>query len=139
MPAGILRLATITEVMPAVLSRAFVETIEWPARGNEYADGTLQRSLALPMPRRSWKLATRLPADLLATLRAFVAAQGENAFWFYNGKETIPRFVSDPTGVSEYGRYRVRLASAWNQSAGPILFDSQVELIETIVPPPEIS
>ena len=89
---GTVKLVRPTAVMPLSLCRAFTETQTWPARVNEYRDGRSQRAALLDQPRRSWRLAKRLPFSLLQELRDFWSGQGEKAFWFYNPKETNPRF-----------------------------------------------
>jgi hypothetical protein len=119
-----------TAVMPLSLSRAFTEVQTFPARVNEYHDGASQRSACLSKPRRSWQLAKRLPASLLAELREFWQAQGVGAFYFYNPKETNPPFSYDPTGAATPGRYRVRFASPWSQTVGLGLVDTAAELVE---------
>ena len=130
MPAGIVRSFAPTAVMPLSLSRAFTEAQSFAARVNEYHDGTSHRSAILDSPRRSWQLTKRLSADDLIDLREFWQEHGAGAFWFYNPKETTPPFSYDPTGAATAGRFRVRFASAWSQSAGVGRLEASVELVE---------
>ena len=51
-------------------------------------------------------------------------------FYFYDPWETQPKFSNDPTGASPYGRYIVRFAGAWEQSASFTRADIEIELIE---------
>ena len=132
MPAGIVRSILPTAVLPLSLSRAFVESQAYPARVNEYHDGSSQRTAMLPSVRRSWQLAKHLPAATMTTLREFWQAQGLGGFYFYNPKETVPPFSYDPTGAATAGRYRVRFARAWNQSQGVGLLDGGVDLVELL-------
>jgi hypothetical protein len=134
MPTGVIQLATPTVVMPLSLSRAFTETQTWPARVNEYHDGTTQRSAMLSMPRRSWALTKHLPPTALLALRSFWHAQGVASFYFYNPAETNPPYSYDPTGVAAAGRYAVRFASPWSQQTGIASIDAAVELIEVLPP-----
>ncbi len=113
--------------MPFSLARSFSETLEWPARVNEYHDGSSQRTAMLDKPRRSWAMAKRLTPALLDELFTFWAAQGTAPFYFYNTAETL---AYDPTGRSTMGRYRVRFASQWSQQVGIGRSDISVELIE---------
>ena len=116
--------------MPLSLSRAFTESQAFATRVNEYHDGTSQRSTMLDSPRRSWQLTKRLTAEDLTELREFWQEHGAGVFWFYNPKETSPPFSYDPTGAATAGRYRVRFANAWSQSAGVGRLDASVELVE---------
>jgi hypothetical protein len=130
MPAGIVRSAIPTAVLPLSLSRAFVESQAYPARVNEYHDGSSQRTAMLASARRSWQLAKHLPAASMSDLLDFWQAQGIGGFYFYNPKETSPAFSCDPTGAAVAGRYRVRFASAWSQTVGIGMSDANVELVE---------
>ena len=132
MPAGILRLATPTAAMPLSLSRAFTETQTWPARVNEYHDGTSQRSAMLSRPRRSWALTKHLPIAIALALRTFWQAQGVASFYFYNPPETNPPYSYDPTGAATAGRYVVRFASAWGQQTGIAMIDAAVQMVEVL-------
>lgn len=131
MPAGIVRSTVPTTVLPFSLSRSFVESQAWPARVNEYHDGTAQRSAMLARPRRSWQLAKHIPSGLFDQLRTFWQVQGVGGFHFYSPKETDPPFSYDPTGAAKAGRYWMRFANAWSESStvGP-LQDAAIELIE---------
>ncbi len=131
---GVIQLTPPTEVMPFSLCTAFAEARAWPARVNEYHDGTTQRTALLAQSRRSWRLQKRLPFSALITLREFWMAQGDQAFWFYNPKETVPPFSYDPTGAARPGRYRVRFACPWNQTVGLARADTSLDLVEIIVP-----
>jgi hypothetical protein len=128
---GVVPISMPTAVFPASLSVAFTEMQTWPARVNEYRDGTTQGTAMLGNVQRSWKLTKRLGPSALSTLLAFWQAQGAGAFWFYNPSETL---VYDPTGVATTGRYRVRFEGAWSQSIGLARGDVPVQLMETIVP-----
>jgi hypothetical protein len=128
---GVVPLFAPTAVFPASLSVAFTEVQTWPARVNEYRDGTTQGTAMLGKVQRSWKKTKRLSPSALSTLLAFWQAQGAGAFWFYNPAETL---VCDPTGVATAGRYRVRFDGPWNQTIGLARGDVPVQLVETIVP-----
>jgi len=134
MPFGVLNLVTPTVVMPLSFSRAFTETRTWPARVNEYHDGTTQRSPMLSLPRRSWALTKHLPPAALLALRNFWQAQCLASFYFYDPAETVPRYSYDPTGAAPAGRYCVRFASAWSQQTGMGSADAAVELMELLPP-----
>jgi hypothetical protein len=134
MPFGVIQLSVPTVVMPLSFSRAFAETRSWPARVNEYHDGTTQRSPMLSAPRRSWASSKHLPPATLLALRDFWQSQGVASFYFYNPVETAPRYSYDPTGAATAGRYTVRFASAWSQQTGMGSIDAAVELIEVLPP-----
>ena len=123
---------TPTAVLPASLSRSFTRSQELVVQENAYPDGTSQRANLVETPRRRWRLAKRLTPAQLQELRDFYLARKGPAepFYFYDPYETNPRFAHDPIGVSLYGRYTVRFASAWEQSVGFARGDVSIELIE---------
>lgn len=98
-------------VFPDGLASAWIESTEWPAEQTEfYPDGAVQiRSLASTGPRRSWDLQRRFTVSELDTFLDFVAARKGITFPFYFYPWTADY---DPTGVSETGRYTVRLDSS---------------------------
>ena len=132
MPSGVIQLTTPTAVMPLSLSRAFTETLTWPACVNEYHDGTTHRGAMLSRPRCSWSLTKHLRPATLIALRNFWRSQCLASFYFYNPPETNPRYSYDPTGAATAGRYVVRFASAWSQSTGIGSIDAAIQLIEVL-------
>jgi len=131
MPGSVQNAAPAT-VLPQSLSRAFAHERAYPMIENEYKNGESQRSVLATNSRKRWRLAKRLPATLLQTLRDFYDARhgATEAFYFYDPYETSPRFSSDSAGVVTVGRYTVRFNGAWEQSATPGRSDLQIELVE---------
>jgi len=129
---GSVQNAVPATVLPQSLSRAFAHERAYPMIENEYKNGESQRSVLATNSRKRWRLAKRLPATLLQTLRDFYDARhgATEAFYFYDPYETSPRFSSDPTGVATTGRYTVRFDGEWIQSSGPGRSDVSIELIE---------
>jgi hypothetical protein len=126
---GNLAQPTVTAVLPASLSTAFIESREYAQLRSAYHDGTIQRSQLAQTSRRTFKLSMRLSATLpvsapaLAALYAFWVAQngGLTPFYFYNPFEPASGQAVggnyDATGVSTQGRYTVVFrGSAWTQA-----------------------
>ncbi len=131
MPGSVQNAAPLT-VLPASLSRAFVHEREYPALDNEYRNGESQRSVQATNSRKRWRLAKRLAQAQLTVLREFYDARKGQAepFYFYDPYETNPKFSHDPTGQTVAGRYTVRFAGPWEQSATLARTDLTLELIE---------
>jgi len=115
-------------VLPLSLSTSFVETFAFPILSAQYHDNTIERSLITdgintPVPARTWKLAKRLTAAQLTTLRQFFensptdvpagVQAGSYPFYFYEIDATY-----DPTGVSVIGRVTVFFRGNWAHSLG---------------------
>jgi len=122
--------AVATETMPWSLCRAFVHAREYLIAQNEYRNGESQRDLLVDTSRKHWILAKRLAPAQLEELRDFYEARGGplEAFYFYDPWETDPKFDSTPSGGA--GRYLVRFAGPWEQSAGAGRADANLLLIE---------
>jgi len=131
MPGSVQNAAPLT-VLPASLSQAFTHEREYPVLDNEYRNGESQRSVQAANSRKRWKLAKRLTPTQLAALRDFYDARKgpTEPFYFYDPWETIPKFSYDPTGQATQGRYTVRFAGPWKQSASLSRTDLSLELIE---------
>jgi hypothetical protein len=124
-------------VMPASLCTSFVEVYEYAALENQYHDGTLQRSILVETPRRTFKLAKRLDATTLAALKTFWDSQngGLAAFLFYNPFDvTSGQAIGsnyDPTGNNTVGQVTVVFRGNWGESTGLARTDiPQIELVE---------
>jgi len=119
-------------VLPLSLCRSFVHERAYPLIENEYKNGESQRSVLATNSRKRWRLAKRLTAAALQTLRAFYDARNGSteAFYFYDPFETSPKFSYDPTGQATTGRYTVRFNGDWQQASGPGRSDVQIELLE---------
>jgi phage-related protein len=119
-------------VLPISLCRAFAHSREYPVLDNEYRNGESQRSVQVTNSRKRWRLAKRLAPAQLATLRDFYEARKGTTepFYFYDPYETNPKFSHDPTGQAVEGRYTVRFAGSWEQSASLSRTDLSLELIE---------
>jgi len=131
MPGSVQNAAPLT-VLPDSLSQAFTHEREYPVLDNEYRNGESQRSVQAANSRKRWKLAKRLTPTQLAALRDFYDARKgpTEPFYFYDPWETIPKFSYDPTGQATQGRYTVRFAGPWKQSASLSRTDLSLELIE---------
>jgi len=131
MPGSVQNASPLT-VLPASLSRAFVHEREYPVLDNEYRNGESQRSVQATNSRKRWRLAKRLSAAQLATLRDFYEARKGTTepFYFYDPYETNPKFSHEPTGQAVAGRYTVRFACGWNQSVSLWRVDVSLELVE---------
>ena len=131
MPGSVQNAAPLT-VLPASLSRAFAHEREYPVLDNEYRNGESQRSVQAANSRKRWRLAKRLTPAQLSALRDFFEARkgATDPFYFYDPYETSPTFSHDPTGLAVAGRYTVRFAGPWEQSASLSRTDLSLELIE---------
>jgi hypothetical protein len=131
MPGSVQNAAPLT-VLPASLSRAFVHEREYPVIDNEYRNGESQRSVQAANSRKRWRLAKRLAPAQLTVLRDFYDARKGSVepFYFYDPYEASPKFTHDPTGQAVVGRYTVRFASPWEQSATLARTNLTLELIE---------
>jgi phage-related protein len=131
MPGSVQNAAPLT-VIPASLSRAFVHEREYPVIDNVYRTGESQRSSQAANRRKRWRLAKRLTPAQLTTLREFYDARKgpTEPFYFYDPYETSPKFWHDPTGQTVAGRYTVRFAGSWEQSATLARTNLTLELIE---------
>ncbi|HOQ47814.1 MAG TPA: hypothetical protein PK157_21070 [Bryobacteraceae bacterium] len=119
-------------MLPASLSRAFVHEREYPVIDNEYRNGESQRSVQASNSRKRWRLAKRLTSAQLSGLRDFYDARkgSTEPFYFYDPYETSPKFSHDPTGQAVAGRYTVRFAGEWSQSASLGHTDVNIDLID---------
>ncbi len=131
MPGSVQNAAPAT-VLPHSLCRAFVHERGYPVLDSEYRNGESQRSAQASNSRKRWRLAKRLTPAQLASLRDFYDARKGPAepFYFYDPYETNPKFSHDPTGQAAAGRYTVRFAGEWSQSASLGRADLSIELIE---------
>jgi phage-related protein len=131
MPGSVQNAAPLT-VLPASFSRAFFHEREYPVLDNEYRNGESQRTVQATNSRKRWRLAKRLTAAQLAALRDFYDARKGPAepFYFYDPYETSPKFSHDPTGQAVAGRYTVRFAGEWSQSASLGHTDVNIDLID---------
>jgi len=129
---GSVQNASPVGVLPWSLSRAFVRSQEYPVLDNEYAGGESQRSVLASNSRKRWRLAKRLTPTELTALRDFYEARKgpQEPFYFYDPWDANPKFSYDPTGQATQGRYTVRFAGGWEQSAGIGLIEVTLELVE---------
>jgi len=129
---GSVQNASPVGVLPWSLSRAFVRSQEYPVLDNEYAGGESQRSVLASNSRKRWRLAKRLTPTELTALRDFYEARKgpQEPFYFYDPWYANPKFSYDPTGQATQGRYTVRFAGGWEQSAGIGLIEVTLELVE---------
>jgi len=129
---GSVQNASPVGVLPWSLSRAFVRSQEYPVLDNEYAGGESQRSVLASNSRKRWRLAKRLTPTELTALRDFYEARKgpQEPFYFYDPWDANPKFSYDPTGQATQGRYTVRFAGGWEQSAGIGLIEVTIELVE---------
>ena len=99
MPGSVANAVPAT-TLPVSLSTAFERIQELPIIANEYRDGEPQVSRQADTSRIRWRLAKRLSAGALATLRTFYNARAgrHEAFYFYDPFETFPRFTLTPSG-----------------------------------------
>ena len=134
MPGSVANAVAAT-VLPASLSRSFVEIREFQTRITEYPDGQSQRAALQTASRKRWRLAKRLAPTAYAALRDFWLARkaGHQAFYFYNGPETSPLWTTDATGVATTGRYKVVFTNqAWDESLGLGRLEASIELAEVV-------
>jgi hypothetical protein len=131
MPGSVENAAPST-VLPWSLSIAFVRSQEYPVLDNEYAGGESQRSVLASTSRKRWRLSKRLTPAQLQALRDFYEARKgpQEPFYFYDPWDAGLKFSYDPTGQATQGRYTVRFAGAWEQSASLSRIDLSLELIE---------
>ena len=131
MPGSVQNAAPAT-VLPQSLSRAFAHQRAYPMIENAYKNGESQRSVLATTSRKRWRMAKRLPAAVLQSLRNFYDARSgtTEAFYFYDPYETSPKFSYDPTGASTVGRYTVRFNGDWQQFSTPGRSDASIELLE---------
>jgi hypothetical protein len=129
---GSVAAAAPTTVLPLSLCKAFVHSREYALVENEYRNGESQRSLLVASSRKSWRLAKRLTASAMKTLRDFYDARNgpQQSFYFYDVFETSPKFGYDPTGVATTGRYTVRFEGPWEQSCGMGRVDVNIALVQ---------
>lgn len=121
-------------VFPQSLCRAFTEIRTFPARVNEYHDGTTHRQALVSTSRRSWKLTERLTPAQIATLRTFMLTYPTTPFYFYDPKEPASGQMEgsnyDPTGASTTGRYTARLSGDLEETIYIPRAEVNVELVE---------
>lgn len=128
MPGNILNGVAI-RVMPYALCAAFSESREYVQIEARYHDGTAERSQLAQTSRRTFKLAQRLTAAAIATLKAFWDTHhgGVIPFLFYN----LAEGTYDATGNSTQGRYTVVFRGNWSQMTSISRTDiPQIELAE---------
>ena len=94
MPGSVQNAAPAT-VLPQSLCRAFAHERAYPMIENAYKNGESQRSVLATASRKRWRMAKRLPAALLQTLRNFYDARNgtTEAFYFYDPYETDPEVL----------------------------------------------
>lgn len=131
MPGSVANAAPAT-VLPNSLCKAFSHAREYAVAENQYRNGESQRAVLVATSRKSWTQSRRLTPAELAILRAFYLARkgSTEAFFFYDVHDTSPKFSYDPTGVKAQGRYIVRFAGAWEQSAGLGRAEVGISLVE---------
>ena len=119
-------------VLPHSLSRAFGHAREYIVIENEYRNGESQRSRLVETSRKRWRLSKRLTPTFLQQLRNFHDARKgqQEACYFYEAYETVPKFSYDPTGTATQGRYTVRFEGGWVQSVGLDRTDAEISLVE---------
>jgi hypothetical protein len=124
--------ASATTVLPESLCSAFARAQEYAIRANDYPDGSNQRSLLVATSRKSWKLAKKLTATELSTLRAFYQSRNgpHQAFYFYDPFETDPLFSYDESGQDLDGRHIVRFDGDWEQNNNLGRKEVTVSLVE---------
>ena len=118
MPANLMP-ASPTDVMPAVLCRAFNEKLSFEALYNTYPDGSSDRLALVENTRHYFQFTPILAASDFAALRSFFNAHLGVPFWFYNLRETVPPYTWDGTGSSLSGRYAVVFDGQWSDQVGP--------------------
>lgn len=112
--------ASVSVVLPESLSTAFERVSQWAVRENEYSNGESQRAVRTTTSRKAWALSKRLTAAELTELRDFFyARRGVEAFFYYDGTSTSPKWTYDPTGVETVGRHAVVFQeTSWAQAVG---------------------
>jgi hypothetical protein len=105
--------------LPQFLSSRFALVREFAAVENVYANGEIQSRSLVTTARRSWQLTAHVTPTILGALRTFLfARRWIEPFYFYDGTETSPKWLHDPTGVVSTGRYTVVARGIWVQSMG---------------------
>ena len=127
---GAVRNAVSVGVLPFSLCGSLSETRQWPVRMIEYHGGETERMALTATARRSWQMSKRLVPAALVTLREFLEAHPVDAFYIYVMRETVPAFTWDATGVATAGRYLVRVAGDWSQTAYVARTETVIELVE---------
>lgn len=112
--------AAVSVVLPESLSTAFERVAVWAVRENVYNDGFSQRAVRTTTSRKAWALSKRLTAAELTELRDFFEARrGIEAFYFYDGTATSPKWTYDESGVTSLGRHTVVFQeTSWEQAIG---------------------
>jgi len=107
-------------VMPAHLAIAFNEQIRWEAVVNQdYADGSSDRAPLVTIPRRFFRINTKLRPTQWKALRDWYWSHIGEAFYFYFGRETQPPYTIDSTGAATTGRYTVVFDGAYSENFAP--------------------
>src|ERR1035438_1128965 len=131
---GNIQNSTPNGVMPQTLCTAFAEERALLQLQSQYHDGTTHRRQLAQTSRRTFKLAKRLAASDLATLKAFYDQQqgGMIPFFFYNPWDGTPTGSNyDPAGNSTVGRYTVVFRGGRQQTTALVRTNTpQLELIE---------
>ncbi|HXP88838.1 MAG TPA: hypothetical protein VN841_29220 [Bryobacteraceae bacterium] len=142
---GALAAAAPSGVLPQNLCTAFQESRLYPELSVAYHDGTQERGLITdasllggdpPSSVRTWKLARRLKAADLATLRMFFEQQqgGLIPFYFYNPFEPNPGSPIgsnyDASGTAIQGRHTCVFRGNWTETIGLGRSDTQIEIAE---------
>jgi hypothetical protein len=120
MAIGNVQNAVPTGVFPHALARHFVRSSSWLGRANRYADGSQQGVSLVATARELWELEFGLTGPLATVMREFYVAHGGPMipFYYYDLVETQPRYKTDPSGASTFGRYVCRFDSPWDQQMG---------------------
>ena len=124
-------------MFPQELCTAFTETSGYDILENKFHDATLIRGQLAATPRRTWRLAQKLNASLLATLKSFYDAHngGQIPFTYYDPFAVVPGAAPgsnyDPTGVSVVGAVWCVFRGNWSETTGLARTDGpQLELVE---------
>lgn len=123
---------------------SFTESRIFPMQQSNYHDGAIERSLIVDginpaTSIKSWKMSARLTGSQMTALRTFyetTTAGSLRPFYFYSPFEPQPGHAIgtnwDSTGVSTYGRYKVRFANASFTYEGTVArFNVAFDLAET--------
>jgi len=124
--------AVASTVMPKSLATSFARDTLWLQRRNLYVDGRLQTGLQVAAARKRWTIGKLLTQTQIAVLYAFyLARKGPvEAFYFYDFRETSPKYSYDEGGAALTGRYLVRFDMAWSHDWTLSRFATQCALIE---------
>lgn len=123
MPSNV-SVASPSGVFPQTLCTAFVEDRQYVQLQSMLHDGSILRGQLATTTRRSFRLAKRLTAADVATLKTFYDARGAlTPFFFYNpfdvGAGVQPGSNYDPAGNSVTGRVTVVFRNtSWMQTTG---------------------